>query len=91
MLKELKMTSERIEELQNRTAYPESNSVYQALLQVWNEMQQEFNNRTCENCQHYVESKTSQQFGHCLRKSDKPTVYNTVENDWYCKGIEDEA
>lgn len=45
--------------------------------------------QSCEKCQHYVESKTSKQFGHCLRVIMKPTVYNTVENDWYCKGIED--
>ena len=31
------MTSERIKEIQKGTAYPESISVEQALLQVWNE------------------------------------------------------
>ena len=31
------MTSERIKEIQQRTAYPDSISVQQALLQVWNE------------------------------------------------------
>jgi hypothetical protein len=31
------MNSERIKEIQNKTAYPESVSVQQALLQVWNE------------------------------------------------------
>ena len=35
------MTSERIKELQEQTAYPESLSVYNALLQVWNECEQE--------------------------------------------------
>ena len=29
------MTSDRIEEIQKATAYPESISVYKALLQVW--------------------------------------------------------
>ena len=35
------MNSKRIQELQNKTAYPESVSVKQALLQVWNECEQE--------------------------------------------------
>jgi hypothetical protein len=35
------MTTDRIEEIQKGTAYPNSVSVQQALLQVWNECQQE--------------------------------------------------
>ena len=35
------MTAERIKEIQEQTAYPESRSVNQALLQVWNECSQE--------------------------------------------------
>lgn len=35
------MTTERIKEIQNKTAYPKSASVQQALLQVWNECEQE--------------------------------------------------
>lgn len=35
------MTIERIKEIQSKTAYPESVSVQQALLQVWNECEQE--------------------------------------------------
>lgn len=35
------MTSDRIKEIQLQTAYPESVSVKQALLQVWNECEQE--------------------------------------------------
>jgi len=35
------MTSERIKEIHEQTAYPESVSVKQALLQVWNECEQE--------------------------------------------------
>jgi hypothetical protein len=35
------MTSERIKQIQETTAYPESVSVKQALLQVWNECSQE--------------------------------------------------
>jgi len=36
-----KMTSERIKEIQSETAYPESVSVQQALLKVWNEYGQQ--------------------------------------------------
>ena len=35
------MTSDRIKEIQETTAYPESRSVKQALLQVWNECEQD--------------------------------------------------
>jgi hypothetical protein len=35
------MTPERIKEIQSKTAYPESVSVQQALLQVWNECEHE--------------------------------------------------
>ena len=35
------MNIERIKEIQQNTAYPESKSVYQALLQIWNECTQE--------------------------------------------------
>ena len=34
------MTSDRIKEIQETTAYPQSQSVYLALLQVWNECEQ---------------------------------------------------
>jgi hypothetical protein len=37
------MNSERIKEIQQATAYPESVSVQQALLQVWNECESEHN------------------------------------------------
>jgi len=35
------MTTERIKEIQEKTAYPDSISVQQALFQVWNECEQE--------------------------------------------------
>ena len=35
------MTTERIKQIQSKTAYPESRSVHQALLKVWNECAQE--------------------------------------------------
>jgi len=37
------MTTERIKEIQKTTGYPDSVSVQQALLQVWNEVTQESN------------------------------------------------
>jgi hypothetical protein len=40
------MTSGRIKEIQEQTAYPESVSVMLALKQVWNECQQEHNKQT---------------------------------------------
>jgi len=56
------MTSDRIDELLKQTAYPESNSVKQAMLQVWNELQQDFNSRTCESCKHYNISYLKEQY-----------------------------
>lgn len=38
------MNSKRIEEIQKETAYPESQSVQQALLKVWNETEQAHKN-----------------------------------------------
>lgn len=35
------MTTERIKEIQDQTAYPDSISVQQALMKVWNECEQE--------------------------------------------------
>jgi hypothetical protein len=35
------MTTDRIKEIQEKTAYPNSVSVQQALLQVWNECEQD--------------------------------------------------
>jgi len=35
------MTTERIKEIQDKTAHPDSISVQQALLKVWNECEQE--------------------------------------------------
>ncbi len=56
------MTSTRIEELMKQTAYPESDSVYQAMNQVWNEMQQDFNSRVCMNCVYNTPSEMCNKF-----------------------------
>jgi hypothetical protein len=39
------MTTDRIKEIQDLTAHPESQSVQQALLKVWNECEHEQNSR----------------------------------------------
>lgn len=39
------MTTERIKEIQKGTAYPNSISVQQALLKVWNECEQEYKHK----------------------------------------------
>ena len=41
----MKMNTDRIKEIQQATAYPESVSVQQALLKVWNETEQEQSNQ----------------------------------------------
>jgi hypothetical protein len=43
------MTSDRIKEIQSKTAYPDSISVQQALLQVWNE---------CEQCNEHKQERS---------------------------------
>jgi hypothetical protein len=42
------MTTERIKEIQAETAYPNSTSVQQALIKVWNECEQE--QKKVKNC-----------------------------------------
>ncbi len=59
------------------------------MLQVWNEMQQDFNSKICENCQHFVSHREDSEVGFCLRITNDETIDNMVAKDWYCKGIED--
>jgi hypothetical protein len=63
-IKDSKMTVERIKEIQLTTGYPDSVSVQQALLQVWNEVEQASNQvqaavkpacGNCINCIHFVD------------------------------------
>jgi len=42
------MNTERIKEIHDKTAYPDSRSVQQALLRVWNETEQPLQNRINE-------------------------------------------
>ena len=73
------MTADRIEEIIKQTAYPESNSVYQALLQVWTEVQHESNERigSCKKCVSRAEDN------HC-------EIYESMvtEDDWFCADFE---
>lgn len=55
------MTTERIKEVQNETAYPDSISVQQALMKVWNE------------CKHDITRKI---FSHPILKERVSTVNN---------------
>ena len=76
------MTSNRIEEIIKRTAYPQSNSVLQALHQVWNEVQQECNKNkgSCRECK--FSKITMQGSLYCCKLSGINEFY--VKNDWYC-------
>ena len=53
------MTSDRIEQIQKETAYPNSVSVMIALNKVWNELQQECN-KQLECLKEQIESKDNQ-------------------------------
>ena len=78
------MTTDRIDELLSKTAYPESNSVREAMLQVWNELQQDFNSRKCVNCTYkHMPFKTSN-YIKCIHREGgmafHPTTYGC--NNW---------
>ena len=59
------MTSDRIKEIQNNTNYPYSTSVQQALLQVWNECEQESYS--------YDEVRAIAYKAYCIGQLDEPT------------------
>jgi hypothetical protein len=71
------MTADRIKEIMNLTAYPNSVSVYQALLQVWTEVQTECNKKigSCEKCEYRHDENTTQ----WCNKIEK-----SISLDWYC-------
>ena len=88
------MNHDRIEEIMKATAYPESNSGYQALLQVWNEVQHDNNTRigACEYCVHFDTSLgNSPRHGYCSRLRDtEQALWVNIETvaDWYCRDFE---
>jgi hypothetical protein len=53
------MTADRIKEIMDLTAYPNSISVYQALVQVGTEVQAECNEKVgaCYKCEHFGDSE----------------------------------
>jgi hypothetical protein len=69
------MTPDRIKEIQDKTAFPDSVSVCQALLQVWNECEQDNKNKK------YTEEDVfliAQKLWNDLTNNDTLT-YNTFE------------
>jgi hypothetical protein len=69
------MTADRIKEIQSKTAFPDSVSVCQALLQVWNECEQDNKNKK------YTEEDVfliAQKLWNDLTNNDTLT-YNTFE------------
>lgn len=54
------MNSDRIKEIQVATAYPDSNSVQQALLQVWNECAQDADKRVAELAAELVQERLAE-------------------------------
>tara|TARA_R110000782_G_C14555188_1_gene385478 strand:- start:292 stop:513 length:222 start_codon:yes stop_codon:yes gene_type:complete len=73
------MNSERINEILKNTAYPESKSVYQALLQVWNECQQDVMNP--RNMVESVISDLDNQLG--TNYSADKNLIDTIEHNFY--------
>jgi hypothetical protein len=55
------MNSDRIKEIQSKTAYPDSISVQQALFQVWNEVEQETNRQLQEDLKYWTNSHSVEQ------------------------------
>ena len=82
------MNSERIQEIQKLTAYPESHSVQKALLLVWNECRLESNKyleeqdiiieamKNCYNCKFDCEQKSC-----CIASGYKEWKIKPCESD----------
>lgn len=68
------MTSDRIKEIQKTTAYPESISVKQALLQVWNECEQKHNNKAKQKTQNELREIIQNEYN----KQTTDTNYNFI-------------
>ena len=72
------MNSDRIKEIQMTTAYPESVSVKQALLQVWNECEQE----AVKNCSIPAVINRRELLIAFLRQQNKLHYVTIYENDF---------
>ena len=67
------MNSERIKEIQSKTAYPDSISVQQALFQVWNECEQEskISNLTVDQKLSYLKAMKAKENVYILSAKEK--------------------
>jgi len=54
------MTADRIKEIQDKTAFPDSVSVCQALFQVWNECQEDIDNKIMKAYQKGFDDATTE-------------------------------
>lgn len=81
------MNSDRIDELLKQTAYPESSSVREAMLQIWNEMQQEHNSHICSNCKHLKVGSTCE----ALKEHIYPEYYVADNTDFYLESYDIES
>jgi hypothetical protein len=80
------MTTDRIEEIIKGTAYPQSNSVLQALYQVWNEVQQECNKSrgSCKTCKYSILFDNELYCGFVKVGNEEKK-----EDNWYCADYEE--
>lgn len=79
------MTSDRIKEIQQTSAYPDSRSVNQALLQVWNECDQEANLRLSEQKEKH-DKEMEEALTWIDRHVEKPYLFT---NQWRLHGSEE--
>ena len=49
-----------------------------------NEIHDDFESRTCENCKHFYDVKKHKHYGYCARKG----IPIEVEHNWFCAGFE---
>lgn len=73
------MTSDRIKEIQETTAYPESVSVMLALKQVWNECEQESNKYSEEE----VEKLLVRFIIHIKSMDSTNRLWANIVTDWF--------
>lgn len=88
------MNSDRIKEVQEQTAFPESLSVKQALLQVWNECQQEHNKQLrLHGVMHWVackDDKPSDDWVFCWMPSQNTFTKGYLLNEkWHLQDFAD--
>lgn len=98
--KKIDMKAERIKEIQEETAYPDSVSVYKALLKVWNECQQQSNQRVVEELETIEDILNSENSGLSIEQRVQEVLkaikelktidiayYDKVRKDKFFKGM----